>query len=300
MNYISKISTSLIFMLTLSLHLYGNNLDNIYVIPFVKSSGLILLEAEIDGLKGHFIFDTGADALFVNEANAKSNYSALGNNNIGNVDFQSLNGSFTSSIVTIGNLTLGTYTLESLNAHTADLSDFENKFEGNLLGIIGAKLFNAEILRIDNIKKTIELIPRKHMQHLSKAINTSCPLRFENDIPIIDVTINDKKYAFALDTGSSISLIDEDFAKKHIKNFTQDGTFNLLTASEQSENLLLYKTKSLNISKMKISDLNFGAYDFTFLNSTFSNPLSGIISVDQLPVKELFVDYVEGRLYFLF
>ncbi len=292
MDYISKKISLVLILLTLSLHVSAGNVEDIHVIPFVKSSGLILIEAEIDGKKGNFIFDTGAEGLLINAVESKSN---------NQVSFQTLNGSFNSNIVPVSHLTLGTYTLNGLSAYTRDLTVFENKLGGKLLGIIGAKLFNAEILRIDNIKKTIELIPRRLMKHLDKASNSSCPFRFENDVPIIDVTIDGEKYAFGLDTGSSISLIDKNFIEQNPKVFKRlEGKLDLLTASSKSLNVTTYTSDPIHISKIKISDLSFGSYDFSLINTTFSKPLTGILSIDQLPVKELFVDYTEGKLYFLF
>jgi len=281
-------------MLTLSLHAYGGNVDDdIHVIPFVKSSGLILVEAEFNGEKGHFIFDTGANAVLINgEESTDGSHTT---------SFQSLNGTFNAKEVSIPQLSLGSYSLFGLTAFTADLSKFHKITGKNILGIIGAKPFNAELLRIDNVKKTIELLPKRIMPHLNNSLNNSCPIRFENDIPVIDVTIEGETYSFGLDTGASTSLIDESFVSQQRPLFKQlDENFNLVTASDQSQNLKIYTLQPFMISKMRMENLSFGAYDFTEINQSFSKPLVGIISIDQLPVKELFLDFTEGQLYFLF
>ncbi|MBT8233184.1 MAG: hypothetical protein HKO66_13220, partial [Saprospiraceae bacterium] len=239
--------------------------DDIHIIPFVKSSGLIMIEAELDGESGFFIFDSCADALVINDSDFKDEV---------DFKFQSLNGVFKSEKVEITNLKFGTYKFFNLNGFKADLSHLEVLTSRHILGIVSAKMFETEVLRVDNIKKTIELYPKKYMKHLDGKDHLSCPIYFENNVPILEVTINGEKYPFALDTGASASLIDQSFVKSNRPLFTNQNTsINLLTAHKKGSKASVSNIKSFKIANARIEKLSFAQFDFSEVNKLFSKDL---------------------------
>lgn len=292
MNYTFKNIFISLFLLTISLHSNANDRDNVHVIPFIKASGLILIEAEIDGHKGNLIFDTGADGLLINNKVSGE----------GTQDFQSLDGVFSTGSINISHLTFGSYTVNGLKAYKTDLSQLESFLGNNILGVIGAKVLKAEVLRIDNVKKTIELIPKSVLPHLDKSQNHSCPLYFDNDIPIIEVKIDGMPYLFALDTGSSTSFIDSTFFVENMDIFQESNNdIKLVTASTNSSSIDIYvMDEPIDMAKVKLEGVRFALFDFEDINTAFNKPLTGILSIDNLPLKELFMDYLDEHIYFLF
>lgn len=263
----------------------------IYTIPFVKAHGLILLEAEIADQKGFFIFDTGADALLLN-----SEYGVLSTNDF-ITEFQSLNGVVETKEVNLQSLTLGNYTLNDIEAYSVNLSKIEALADRKLLGIIGAPILNSEVIHIDNKNNLIQLLPRNVEAFANDKSLIQSEMRIVKGIPVIPVVIDDDTYAFGLDTGSSVSLVCSELLEKGL--FTEkSGKMHLLTAAKNSKESKLYSIDKIKIANLSIEQLTFGSSPFEDINTELGIHLDGILSIDQLPVENIYIDTFNKRIFF--
>lgn len=291
MKYIFRNISFSFTLLTLSLHNLISN--TVHTIPFIKSGGLILVDANLNGEEGHLIFDTGADGILVNMP------SSINETDI--VDYQSVSGTFKSYDFFIDILKLGTFELKELNAFTTDLSNVEALTGMNILGIIGASSFESEILRIDNLNGTLELMPREKSSDLNSGQLSWCPFKFTNNVPIIEVEIGKKVYSFGLDTGASTSIISKNVLDHHHDLISKsEERVNLATSSETLKELSRFHISSLKVNNVEFQSLSFLALDLGHLQEIFEMPVDGFLSIDQLPIKQMYIDFIEKKIFFKF
>ncbi len=267
------------------------NVDTaIYTIPFVKAHGLILLESQINEDKGFFIFDTGADALLLN-----SNYNESKHNNQ-QVEFQSLTGVVNSSELDLQNITLGDYSINNIEAYSVDLSEIEALADRKLLGIIGASILNSDVVHIDNRKHIIQLLPRTAKDFLNDRSLVKSEIGVINGIPIIPITIKGKPYAFGLDTGSSVSLISSELVKAGVFK-EKSKELVLRTAADNTTISKVYSVDKVRIANLSIEALEFGESSFKEINAELGIHLDGILSIDQIPADDIYIDLYNGLIF---
>ena len=258
-------------------------------IPYEKASGLILVQASINGIYGKFIFDTGANQLLLNNF--------IDSNN-SDQSFHTITGELNTSEVRLNSFKLGSYTIKNLKAYSTDLSNIESHVGSRILGIIGAKLLDSELIYIDIKDKVLELYPREYLKKNKEHFNKPYKVVFENDVPIIRVDLGLEHYNFVLDTGSSISMIDDDLLERHASLLTKtEREFSLLTAKANRQINYYYSLKKLSLGENAITELELAVCDLDAINSSFDTEISGILSLDDLPFAAILLDYKNEVLY---
>ncbi len=280
-----------IVLLTLSLHSISasKEFDSLNSIPFENASGLILVSASIEGVCGKFIFDTGADQLLINSAISLEACDS---------DFSTVQGEVKTQKIKISSFRLGQIEIENFQAFATDLSQLESHVGSKILGIIGAKMLDSEIMHINKKDRVIEFLHRKTLKALFSSHNIQIPVIFENDIPIINLSLDGDSYRFILDTGASISFIDKKILDKRNDLFIKtDSSFDLVTASGEQSSHFYYKCNAVNIGNIIFSNVEVSPLDLTEMQELFDVDVSGIISLDSLPFSSLVLDYKNGLLY---
>jgi len=265
--------------------------DDSYKIPFENDNGLMLIAAQLNSQSGYFIFDSGVDALLINNPNKDNN----------GTEFMTLSGNVTASQTTVSKLSIGSYNLDNIAVFAADLSDLQKIVNGKLLGVIGLSLFDSEILHIDNINKVIELSSRESIAPICGSSFFKIPITIESDLLMVPLNINEKEYKFVLDTGSSVSMIDKAILSQNKKCFSKlENQVAIRTAHDEVLYSKIVQVDKAKMSKITINDLQFGVSDFSHLLSQMSEGFAGIISIEQLPVAELIIDLHNQELHFKF
>jgi len=272
----------------MSLHCWGNRIGASYKIPFVKTDGLMLLEAQIDGVQGYLIFDTGADALILNrESNEHTDV------------FETIDGSVAMSAYDITSLTVGNLTFENLPAYGRDLSQLLNNPQINLLGIIGSGLFNNEVLHIDNENNLIEIYPRKYLDKIEEENYVVSKIQIQDDLIIVPVKISNQEFSFILDTGSSTSFIDAKVvnANSELLSFS-DKRISVKSTSDQKHSSRILSADKITISNLSIKQLEMGQADLNAISKEMDTQIDGILSLSQLPISEVIIDFEQSLVYF--
>lgn len=289
MNYRCRNIAIVLFLLTLSLQSFSQKESHLHRIPFEKAAGLMLVTATLDDIKGNFIFDTASDAIVINskEQSGKCNSKLI----------QTVQGELQVCGMKFKKLSLGTLVLKNVEAITSDLSTVENHVGSEILGIIGAQLLDSEVIKIDVINRSLELYDRKEVESSLSNTELRVPLTFENDVPVIALHIGAQSYNFILDSGASVSLIDNSLVDFHNELFEKTNrSFDLVTAAGSQE-CFYYYSDALLFGSVVLQDQKMAAVDMSYAQESFAIPISGIISLDHLPFDYLLVDYKNGWLY---
>jgi len=123
----------------------------------------------------------------------------------------------------------------------------------------------------------------------------------ESELLFVPLKIAGVEYAFMLDTGSSVSMIDEKVLEENIKSFTQlNKAVQIRTAHDNSLSTQVIQVASLNMAQVTINDMQFAITDLDTVKDRLPENFAGILSLDQLPVSELVIDFSEEQLYLKF
>jgi len=295
LNFHIKHIIAFIFVLLIGASLSANVVvEAMITMPFKKSNGLILIDAEVNGHKGSFIFDTGANSILVNSRY----FSNASNNKIEQMAFYTFNGQVMGEALDIKSLTLGSLNLTDVEAYRSDLLKLEEITKHKLLGIIGAHLFEADVMHIDNLNNKIEFSPRESINAIANGRFLRSKIIVDNGFTLLPLEIENQYYNFCIDTGSSISVIDSEVLKKHVHLLSSSkAAIKVQDADHQSSNTV-YSIDQVQISKLSINELSVAQKDLSDISFAFDNKVHGILSLDQLPIDNIIIDFKSEAIYF--
>lgn len=189
--------------------------------PFTMTHTRMLVDATVNGVKGRFLIDTGADAIVLTDSFAdRANTEALKGSGVGYM----LSGEYKTRLRRIKALTFGDTTLQNVLA-------FSQKFDNDFYdGLIGFDLFAGSIVRLNVYDSTMAILDPNTDLSAEKGLPLTVDI--SQGIPLVPMTLNKSIPVNAmLDTGSpSIILFGPDLIKKrHLQTF--DGCANIDTLS---------------------------------------------------------------------
>ena len=282
MEYLKNIGVRLgliiVFCYAISLHAEAE-----HRIPFTEVNGLMMVNVEYDGNSGVFIFDTGADHVIVHGISDERSNSA----------FDTVEGELPTIETSLDYLAMGDYVVEDLVVYQANLSHLKKHVAHNVLGIIGMSAFAYEVLQIDNINGEITLHSSDYARKLVKRSYHSMPFHHNGEVACVEVDIDGQDYLFALDSGSTVSLIAESAFGEQQSLFTSTGKqFDLNTSHNTAEGNTYYQSDAISIHQITLDEVDFGVIDL----SAFPE-LGGILSIGALPSDEIVFDFTRGKMY---
>ena len=252
-------------------------------IPFTEVNGLMMVNVEYDGNTGVFIFDTGADHVIVHGDTQDSSDSA----------FDTVDGELSTIQTSLDYLAMGDYIVEDITVYQANLTHLKQHVAHNVLGIIGMSAFAYEVLQIDNINGEITLHSSDYAKDLVKRSYHTMPFLHNGEVACVEVDINGQDYLFALDSGSTISLIAESVFDEQTIVFNSTGKqFDLNSSHSTTESNTYYQSNAIAIHQIALDEIDFGVVDL----SAFPE-LGGILSIGALPSDEIVFDFTRGKMY---
>ncbi len=245
------------------------------------------MHAELGDKKGYFIFDTGAEDLILN------NKELIGESQF----FETLSGSQSMTKTKVQVFSLGNYTISNVDAFAMDLSHLEDFTNVKLLGIVGTKIFDSELIHIDNVQNRIQLTQRSYLSELRNSKLIHSDVLLSNGIPLIPVQINDKKYLFGLDTGSSVSVMDV----KHISQLSSQKSpkqISILTTETKGDAHQIQTIDKINLGILSIKDLEVITQSLDAINKELDSKIDGILSLNQIEVSNVYIDILRSKIFF--
>ncbi|WP_170039474.1 aspartyl protease family protein [Polaribacter gangjinensis] len=263
----------------------------------------MIIEGEIDNKKGNFILDTGSETLILNKKYFnfyQFNFEKKG-------ETFGVTGSLENPIEkTIGKMRLNNLDLNDLNSDVIDLSHIEKSKKIKLLGIIGFSILKDFEIFIDLYLNQItltkidkfgqKLIKEDYLEEIIDTVQFS----LKKHTIVIEVTINNEKLLFGLDTGAELNQINSSINKKVLSSFRPKKRIKLIgTSSHEIE--VIYG----NLHKVKLNDKNyFGPMktiltNLSNLNKAFGTDLDGILGHDFFAQKRVIINYKKQELYFI-
>jgi len=190
---------------------------------FTVLSNLIVVQAEMNGKVGNYIFDTGATGLVLN-----ADYHKTGN---ATTSIQGV----AKTVSTVHKMDIlefrfGNIVKENFTVSCLSLGHIESMINVELAGLIGAQLITL-------MDRSMIIDQPDHVMDI----------RFINNVPTIAVAIGNEKARMAIDFGASTSLLNESIAAN--LDLTIIEQVNLQTASGMVDRM-----DKVQIDEMKLDD----------------------------------------------
>lgn len=258
------------------------------VIPFELIRGMIVMQASINDQPGHFILDTGAPLMVVNETPETPSRIAA---------------SFKEEIevgeTIINNFDWAGIEEKKLNALVLDISHLEQAFQRPLKGMIGFNAIKEYELLFDYEQQVVRRYhARKNLLHDQASPLHKLPFQKMDHLPVITVKIGNKKFHFGLDTGACANMIDQSALEALEAELITELPDEEVQGLDQSINRVkAVAIHSIEARDMIIEDLKFLATDMPELHTDDGMVLDGLLGYSFLSRMKFSINYPKQRIY---
>jgi len=269
-------------------------------IPFELNSGLIFVEAEIDGIEGRFIVDSGAQMVILNSAYFKPDEERELPDDAERINAsQGVGGSVGDiNIAKVAKFKWDEFEMVDFDAVIVDISHLETAAETKILGLIGQRELALFEFIIDYEKQKLLLFQLDSLgEKVTKVIMTkpskTIPFELELHIPIIKGSIGKHELRFGIDTGAQGNLIKTEFKDMLTSNFNQTGMDTLMGAGK---NIMEVPTGA-------IDTVDIGGLLYTDMMTIFSDishlpiEMDGLLGYEFLRQRQTGFNYLKKVIY---
>ena len=268
--------------------------DQFYeVIPFEYVMDKIIIEAEVNGVKGRYIVDTGAMCIVFKDSVNKHNYNVIRRMNIEDANDRKKE----TEIVQVNNIRIGE--LEYYKIPALYIEPFEGLLKCfEVDGMIGSNLLRFGAFKIDVKNEKLHLADSYKDFDLQKKQGGKLYVNRVQSSPYIKLSINGiKQHGVLIDTGSGgIYSFNENVAKQmqHKGLFDQPAYESSGTNSQGAWGL---DSTDIQTQIWRVNQLQIANAEFTNLLLR-SDHTSSRIGMELLKNGELIVDYPKKRFFF--
>lgn len=248
------------------------------IIPFNYDAQLPIIEAEINGQSGRFLFDTGAPNVISREFAEKQKIKTLAYGTINDSGGHSLS---KQSYVNLEKIALGNLVFKNTGAVIQDLGNSEVMKCLNLDGIIGSNLMRKALWKIDYKNKQISITDDLDNFNITKDYITISFKEKTQGTPLIDLNLDNVEVSnLTFDTGSNgdISLPTKALKvlqkQKEVKSTYSVGSTSYGVGGKAKTDTLFYGIiDHLKIGNATINNkiLEFSTHDDNIGNNYFEN-----------------------------
>ncbi len=270
------------------------------VVPFKRIGGLVIIEAEVDGLKGNFIVDTGAPNLVLNinrldYARPSRLQQSMGINGQVNQIYEK----------GVRRMYCGEVLFKNVRAHAIDLSHLEKVRGIPLLGLIGHSLLKKYEVTFDHKahrllfhqidKKGRRLNPRSHQYYPP---TDSLDFTLVGHIPSFITSIGDRRLRLGLDTGAEVNLFDKKYKKILTKRFDNMHKMALHGVSAKAVSADVGKMSYFWVDCLKFKDMTTLFANLKNFNLAYNRRLDGILGQEFIRQRKMSINFKKRKIYF--
>lgn len=265
-------------------------------IPLKQAGRLYLIEAEVDGMRGNFVFDTGATSLVLNQT-----YFRQFQGNRGWSGGIAGTGSVTGTRQ-VGELRIGDIRIENIQADVAQLGQIENQRQVRILGLIGMDILKAYELVIDLRSQSLELhaLGRdgSHLQHADHDWEPDllCQVVMRNGIMFIRGEISGEQLDFCLDTGAETNVVCSSCRKNILSSVKINRRTTLTGVGGQSAEVLYGAMTDFALGDQKFAPMQTIVTSLAALSAAYDFPVDGVLGFDFFVRGKMRINLVKEEL----
>lgn len=271
--------------------------------PIQIVNNLILIEAVVDGLKGYFIFDTGAPRLLLNADYFKAD---KGTNLTPNELTNGINGPIQSKgICLVKRFNFGKIQRKHLLVDLIAIKHLEKSINMKIHGLIGYEIFKGYELILDykNMEICFWKLDKKgkvlseDQKYNSKTAIDSVNINLIKHFPYIEIAIAGKKLRFGLDTGAQTNIVDKKWLGELKPYFHFDKKVSLVGVDGKRSVVEQGNWSSLWIHHTKYEDMNTIIGNMEHVNKAGNLRFAGILGAAFLSQYRVAINYRKKKLY---
>lgn len=176
------------------------------ITSFELINGVPIVKAEVDGIKGDFIIDTGSPGIVLNSSLGKKGKE---------IEASGIGGPVQIEEVTLSNFQWGMIEKSNLTGFSLDISHLEKACDRKLMGLIGFEVLKNYELLFDYESRLIRVFKAEnaHKYRPKKAL-VELPIRLNGHVPIVVMKVGNKRAYLGLDSGAEANILDAGYLKK--------------------------------------------------------------------------------------
>ncbi len=245
-------------------------------IPLKRAGNLLLVEAEVDGLRGDFILDTGAPGLVLNSAYFRQSAKKKAQQSVGVAGTS--NEVFT---LNINRLSIKDLYYENISVELTELSHIENSKGVKIIGLLGNALFDELVMRIDIKNNSLLLYRDKEPKtKKTKFINSNViqlNLSYQNHALFIPLKIEKKAINVYFDTGAEQMVLDNYLPKSMMKNVSLNKRLNLRGTGGQKIEVWSGTIKEVGLQSLILKNIPVIVSSLEELSLAYGQSMDAII-----------------------
>jgi hypothetical protein len=255
---------------------------DVVTIPFKRAGRLLIIEAQVDSLRGNFIFDTGAPYLILNRTyfrDYKKKKSATAKGITGE--------SNRIDVVHVDSLRLKNISYTDVNADLINLGEIENVRGIKVLGLLGLNLFKDFEMEIDVRNNVLKLYKTDKDGNCLKSPSAfECeitqPIRVFDNTIFTDCYIAGKKLRFGFDTGAETNALNSRVNKKVLETISITGRRNLSGVGEGNVEILFGRLNDFQMNDNAILGMQTLVTNLDGISDVYGTQIDGMIGFDFL------------------
>ncbi len=261
------------------------------ILPVKRVGNLIIIEATVDGIRGNFIFDTGAPYLVLNQTYFRDYEEVAG------MVATDVNGSVLPQRVTrVSKLKMLGMHYENVEADVSDLSRIENRRGIKILGLLGVNLFMRMEIELD-LKDEQLIIYRvdRDGRRLEKPYEPRLgeyrmPFELSNNAILVDAKVNNTALRFCMDSGAEVLLLDNDLPAPVYEDIRIIRRSTLMGANDSEAEVLVGAMRCVDIGP-PLSNCQVLIADLETMEQAYGAQVNGFIGYDLLKTGSLCINF---------
>lgn len=265
------------------------------VVPFRLIGNTMIVEAQINGKSGDFLFDTGAPDLILN-----SEYFTGYNDQFETTKVTGIHG----NVVPVQRywakeIALSGTVVARSNAMVFDLTSLESIKKQPIAGILGYNVFKDYELQVDFVCQHIKLfsIDKRNRYSLHKTATPSDSIEFKmsGHIPYLNVQLLGKKLRLGIDFGSERNVLQADVI--NLQHFEIKGNLQLAGLTHDAHRQPIGMVTGFSIGNLDIEKLEVVLTDFKRASKELPVQLHGVLGVSFFRQYKLSINYQSKKIY---
>ncbi len=267
----------------------------IQVVDFGISKRLMLTEAQVDGKKGLFLFDTGASHLTLNQRHFPEKKII---ENIGQTS-NILQSETATNATKVAQFSWGGISRSSLLCPVTDLSDLEKHLGYPILGLIGYEIIRDYEVEVDYVNQLIILASGdKRSAFQDDPPTYSLDFSLCGHMPVIEASVGTNRSIYlGLDSGASVNVLDKSW-KPHVEDVAlrkDKIRFTGAAAGVKEADYMMFREITLD-NQVKLNPVGLVLTDFNVPTGRCFR-VDGLIGIDAFSCKRVVIDYRNFKLH---
>jgi predicted aspartyl protease len=266
------------------------------VIPLKRIGKLYLIEANIDGVTGNLVFDTGASGLVLNETYFR-HYVSFGEHNSSGITGSVVN----NERITANSMTVGPLKYRKAGANMANLGHIENRRGVKVLGLFGFELMSQYEIQIDYAHNQLRLYPTdKKGELLNPSVHFKADytqkIEENRNIMFIKGSIDGRLLRFCFDTGAETNVLSTDLPKSVLQTVSITRTSKLRGAGSSYTEVIYGRMNEFVFGDSTFTGMQTVITYLDHLNESYGTTINGMLGFDFISKGTFCINFVKKQM----